>query len=87
MIRFNRPGLIMLIVTMLSGWGLSQVLGDAGWVIALGVMIPADLLLRWRHAAAGWSKWFGWESGGYVLLIPVWLVSLLMVGLWILDMG
>lgn len=81
-IRGNWLGLIMFVasglVALICGYFLK--LGDAKTMTAVGAaLVVMDLAFRLIMAREG-NRFFGKNTGGYFLFIPVWLLGLLVFG-------
>ena len=81
MIRFNLSGLIMFLVAALVGTIASLILGNNGILVAVGVLIPLDLVYRWRSSEEGWAKWLAGNTGGFLGITPAWMTGLILLGI------
>lgn len=83
MFRLNLIGAALLFGCALVGFALTALGLSQRWsiTIALALMVVLDLAYRLRHPATGREKWLGSASGGFLALGPVWIMALILAGL------
>ena len=91
MISFNFLAVVVVVPSMLIGYGIQSFTGNLlpenglAVLIAMGLALSADLGYRYRQYEAGTWRVISPAVGGQVMFMPLWCLALAMIAKVVVD--